>query len=274
MGNGLIGNATLAAAMKTNVITHLGNVGRAKAAYFATVVDRRDRGRLPPGGDMRKGRVRAALIGVSLSGLCAVAACGSSSGGGQTTSSNSFHPSGSMAGQAPASTGSGAGQVVMPAFGKNVHIDLTSWHPANPSQAQAVLVDKDYELAFLYAEYTGGQDSSWANYVSSAMQTEVQATLSKPDVTSESFTGKIRIFDMSVVADPTVPGRLDVSGCFDNAQSSNINRQTGQVIPDTGSPDQHYYRYTDQLSRNGSGQWQVTSDLPAIYYPRAKECKP
>jgi hypothetical protein len=225
---------------------------------------------------MRTGQMRAALIGAGLSGLCAVAACGSqSSGGSGPSSASSFHPSGSMAGQVPATTtGAGAGSVVMPAFGKNVHIVLTGWRPADPGQAQAVLVDKDYELAFLYAEYTGGGDSSWANYVSPTMQTEVQSTLSKPDVTTESFTGTIRIFDMSVVADPTVKGRLDVSGCFDNAQSSNTSRQTGQVIPATGSPDQYYYRYTDQLAKDASGQWQVTSDLPAIYYPRAKECKP
>ena len=201
-----------------------------------------------------------------------VTAC-ASSGGGSSSSSGSFHPSGSMAAQAPV-TATGAGSVVMPAFGKNVHIDLTSWHPANASAAQAVLVDKNYELAFLYAEYTSGQDSSWANYVSSTMQTEVQDTLAKPGVTTESFTGTIRIFNMSVIADPTVPGRLDVSGCFDNARSSNTDRQTGKVIPDTGPPDQHYYRYTDQLAKDSSGQWKVTSDLPAIYYPRAKECKP
>jgi hypothetical protein len=226
---------------------------------------------------MRKGRVKAALAGVGLSGLCAVTACASQgsggSGGGGGSASGSFQPSGSMPGQPSATAGTSAGQVIMPAFGKNVHIDLTSWHPSDPSQAQAVLTDKNYELAFLYAEYTSGQDSSWANYVSPTMQTEVQNTLSKPDVTTESFTGTIKIFDMSVIADPTVPGRLDVSGCFDNAQSANTSKQTGQVIPDTGSPDQHYYRYTDQLAKDG-GQWQVTSDLPAIYYPRAKECKP
>jgi hypothetical protein len=224
---------------------------------------------------MRKGQLRAALIGAGLSGLCAVTACGSQNSGGSSSAgaSSSFHPSGSMAGQAPAAT-TGAGSVVMPAFGKNVHILLTGWRPSDPSQAQAVLVDKDYELAFLYAEYTGGGDSSWADYVSPTMQTEVQSTLAKPDVTTESFTGTIRIFDMSVIADPTVKGRLDVSGCFDNAQSSNTSRQTGQVIPATGSPNQYYYRYTDQLAKDASGQWQVTSDLPAIYYPRAKECKP
>ena len=233
---------------------------------------------------MRKSHGKATLLGMAGSGLamsglamsglalCAVAACGSPGRGG---SSGTFHPSGSMAGQASAAaSGTAAGAVTMPAFGQNVHIDLTTWTPSSASQAQAVLTDKNYELAFLYAEYTGGQDSSWANYVSPTMQTEVQVALAQPGVTTESFTGTIRIFDMSVVADPTVPSRLDVSGCFDNAQSANTSKKTGQVIPATGSPDQHYYRYTDQLAKDTGGQWQVTSDLPAIYYPRAKECKP
>ena len=220
---------------------------------------------------MRKGPGKITLLGVVLSGMCAVAACGSQSGGG---SSGTFQPSGSMAGQASAAASGAAGSVTMPAFGKDVHIDLTTWAPSSASQAQAVLTDKNYELAFLYAEYTGGQDTAWTSYVSSTMQTEAQATLSEADVTSESFIGTIRIFDMTAVTDPTVPADLDVSACFDNAQSSNTSRATGKVIPDTGSADQHYYRYTDQLAKDSSGDWQVVSDLPAIYYPRAKECKP
>ncbi len=221
---------------------------------------------------MLKGRVRAILLCMAMSGL--VAACGSQSHGG---SSGTFKASGSMAAGPSAAVGAAGatgGSVTMPAFGKNVHIDLTTWQPSSASQAQAVLTDKDYELAFLYAEYTGGQDTAWTNYVSSTMQTEVQGTLSQTGVTSESFTGTIKIFDMSVVADPIVPADLDVSACFDNAQSSNTSRATGKVIASTGSPDQHYYRYTDQLAKDSSGDWQVVSDLPAIYYPRAKECMP
>ena len=159
-------------------------------------------------------------------------------------------------------------------FGKNVHVGMTNWLPSVASQAQAVLTDKDYELAYLYAEYTSGQDTSWTGYVSPAMRTEVQTALSQPDVTGESFTGTIGFFDMSVLPDPTVRGYLDVSACFDNAQSSNTNAQTGQVIPDTTPAGQHYYRYTDQLAKNSAGQWKVISDLPRIYYPQAKECKP
>lgn len=225
---------------------------------------------------MRNGRGRTTLLrtaasGLALAGLCALTACASQSGG----STGTFKPSGSMPGQpSAAAAGAASSSVTMPAFGKNVHIDLTSWQPSSAAQAPAVQTDKDYELAFLYAEYTGGQDTAWTSYVSSTMQTEVQSTLSQSDVTSESFTGTIKIFDMSVVTDPTVPADLDVSGCFDNAASSNTNRTTGAVIPGTGPAGQHYYRYTDQLAKDSSGDWQVVSDLPAIYYPRAKECKP
>jgi len=217
---------------------------------------------------MRKGHTCAALIGA---GLLAVAACGSGGGGAAAT----FHPQGSMPRATAAATGgSTPNAVVMPAFGKNVHIEMTSWLPSSASEAQAVLTDKDYELAYLYAEYTSGQDTSWTGYVSPTMQTEVQTALSQPSITGESFTGTIGFFDMAAVPDPTVQGDLDVSACFDNARSSNTNAQTGKVIPDTAPADQHYYRYTDQLATNSAGQWKVISDLPPIYYPQAKGCKP
>ena len=92
----------------------------------------------------------------------------------------------------------------MPPFGKNVHIDMTSWLPTGTDQAQAVNTDKNYELAFLYAEYRGGQDQSWENYVSPVMKTGVQQSLQATDVTTESFTGTIKYFDMSVIPDPLV----------------------------------------------------------------------
>ena len=219
---------------------------------------------------MRNGCAAAALIGAA---LLAVTACGS--GGTGTTAT--FHPEGSMPASAPSAPDAPGGSgtsFVMPAFGKNVHVEMTNWLPSAASQAQAVLTDKDYELAYLYAEYTSGQDTSWTGYVSPTMQTEVQTALSQPDVTGESFTGTIGFFDMSAVTDPTVGGYLDVSACFDNAESSNTSAQTGKVIPDTTPAAEHYYRYTDQLAKNSAGEWKVVSDLPRIYYPQAKECKP
>ena len=150
---------------------------------------------------------------------------------------------------------------------------ITGWLPKNADLAQAVITDKNYELAFLYAEYTGGQSQGWTSYVSNTMATEVQSVLSGNDVTTESFRGTIKIFDMTVLRDPAVPSDVDVSACFDNAQALNTDLRTGAVLPGQKPSDRNYYRYTDQLARTPSGQWQVVSNYPFVYYPRAKECK-
>jgi hypothetical protein len=190
---------------------------------------------------------------------------------------STFTPAGggSSAGHSAAPDAAGSpGGYVMPPFGKNVHIEMTSWLPTDTDQAQAVNTDKNYELAFLYAEYRGGQDQSWENYVSPVMKTGVQQSLQATDVTTESFTGTIKYFDMSAIPDPLVKGDIDVSACFDNAGSSNTDITTGKVIPGTSSPDAHYVRISDELRKNSAGQWQVASSLPAVYYPQAKQCKP
>jgi hypothetical protein len=163
---------------------------------------------------------------------------------------------------------------VMPPFGAGVHIEMTAWLPGDADQARAVTADKNYELAFLYAEYKGGQDQRWATYATPVMQREIASALLAKDVTTESFTGTIKYFDMSAIPDPLVKGDLDVSACFDNAGSSNTDITTGKVIPDTSSADSHYVRIGDELRKNSTGQWQVVSSLPAVYYPQAKQCKP
>jgi hypothetical protein len=208
-----------------------------------------------------------------LAALVAVTACSTSpsasllapaGGGSSATVANGQSSAGGVAGVA----------YVMPPFGKNVHVEMTSWLPASTTQAQAVITDKDYELAYLYSEYRGGQDQSWLNYVSPVMQSAVQQSLRATDVTTESFIGTISYFDMRVIPDPLVHGDLDVSTCFDNAGSSNTNLSSGAVLPDTGSADSHYVRISDELRKDSAEQWQVVSSLPAVYYPRAEECKP
>jgi hypothetical protein len=202
--------------------------------------------------------------------LLAVSACSA-----QPTAAT-FKPEGGGSATAggQASDAATSGGYTMPPFGKNAHIDMTSWLPTDASQAQAVNVDKNYELAFLYAEYRGGQDQTWVNYVTPVMRKAVQQSLQATDVTTESFKGTIKYFDMSVIPDPLVKGDLDVATCFDNAGSSNTDLKTGSVIPDTGSPNSHYVRIADELRKDSAGQWQVTSSLPAIYYPQAAQCKP
>jgi hypothetical protein len=213
------------------------------------------------------------LTAAGLLAVAALAVTACSSAGPAAT----FTPGGgglSTAGGQATDAAAGSGGYVMPPFGPNVHIDMTSWLPASTAQAQAVNTDKDYELAFLYAEYKGGQDQSWVNYVSPVMQTAVQQSLQATGVTTESFVGTIKYFDMSVIPDPIVKGDLDVSTCFDNAGSSNTDLTTGKVIPDTSAPNSHYVRIADELRKDSAGQWQVVSGLPAIYYPQAAQCKP
>lgn len=215
-------------------------------------------------------------IVVGAAALLAAAGCGSSqpapavftpAGGGQSTAAS---PAGG--GSQPA--GGAAASYVMPPFGKNVHIEMTSWLPRDPAQARAVIADKNYQLAFLYAEYKGGQDQSWLSYVAPVMQGPLSATLRSQNVTTESFTGTIKYFGMRVFPDPTVRGDLDVASCFDNAGSSNTNLRTGAVLPDSTPANQHYMLITDQLAKNTAGEWQVVANFQAVYYPRAKECKP
>jgi hypothetical protein len=209
--------------------------------------------------------------GLLAAAALAVTAC-SSAGPAATFTPGGGGPS--AAGASASDAAAGSGGFVMPPFGTNVHVDMTSWLPANAAQAQAVNTDKDYELAYLYAEYKGGQDQTWVNYVNSVMQTAVQQSLQATDVTTESFVGTVKYFDMSVIPDPLVKGDLDVSACFDNAGSSNTDLTTGKVIPDTSAPDSHYVRIADELRKDSAGQWQVVSSLPAIYYPQAAQCKP
>jgi hypothetical protein len=213
------------------------------------------------------------LTAAGLLAVAALAVTACSSAGPAAT----FTPGGggpSAAGASASDAAAGSGGFVMPPFGTNVHVDMTSWLPANAAQAQAVNTDKDYELAYLYAEYKGGQDQTWVNYVSSVMHTAVQQSLQATDVTTESFVGTVKYFDMSAIPDPLVKGDLDVSACFDNAGSSNTDLTTGKVIRDTSSPDTHYVRIADELRKDSAGQWQVVSSLPAIYYPQAAQCKP
>jgi hypothetical protein len=222
---------------------------------------------LPRTAITRAATARAALICSAL--ISGLVACSS-------PAPPAFNPGGpaSTVPATPMAQSSGPGSVVMPPFGKNVRIVMTGYLPKNAEMAKAVVADKDYELAFLYAEYTGGQSQDWAAYVSRTMEVQVRALLAKPDVTTESFKGTIRIFAMRVIRDPAVPGNLDVSACFDNAKAVNTSLKSGAVLPGQSVSDDNYYRFTDQLAKSSSGQWQVVSNYPLVYYPRAKECKP
>jgi hypothetical protein len=226
----------------------------------------------PPAGlsrpTARLPRAGVACLATALAAM-AVAGCGSAK-------PPPFNPGGpkSAAAATPLAQQTGPGAVIMPPFGKNAHVVMTSWMPKTASLGRAVLTDKDYELAYLYAEYTGGQSYDWTSYVDAAMERQIRGVLAGQDVVTESFKGTIKIFDMTVIHDAVIPADVDVSACFDNAQAVNTSLSTGTVLPGQAPSDNNYYRYSDELAPTSSGQWQVVSAYQRIYYPQAKECKP
>ncbi len=58
------------------------------------------------------------------------------------------------------------------------------------------------------------------------------------------------------------------------AKAVNTSLSTGAVLPGQSPSNENYYRFTDQLAQSPTGQWQVVSNYPVVYYPQAKECKP
>jgi hypothetical protein len=211
-------------------------------------------------------------LGALLAGMGALAvACGSAP-------APAFHPGGANPAVAtPASARlpqAAPPRVAWPPFGRDVRIIMPAWLPAEASEVPAVITAKNFLLAFLYAEYRGNRDSRWTAYAAASVAGALRSELAKPDVTTESFTGTIRFSQMSASADPVLPGAVDVSECFSNAQSDDVGLHSGRVIPDATPAGQHSYRNTDALAADSSGRWQVVTVYPVIYYPPARGCKP
>lgn len=196
-----------------------------------------------------------------------------------------FHPASTKsadAGSTPApasaqSSGAGSTSLIEPPFGENVHIDMTSWLPADASETAPVLTAKDFLLAVLYADYTGDRDHRWRNYVSGAkVQDSLAATLAAPDVSTESFIGTMRLWDMHAVAATGPKGSVEVTECIDSARVRNTGLKTGKVLPakEQTPGDQNYYSNSDVLAKDAGGQWRVIAIEAPNYYPEAPECKP
>lgn len=213
---------------------------------------------------MRAVRGPAAVAAVAL----LAAACGS-------RPAPAFHPTGTAATEtaSPAAAATTDG-LAWPPFGRNVRIIMPGWLPAQASEVPAVIANKDFLLALLYAEYRGNRDHRWQAYASPRIRAALGTQLSQPDVTTESFTGTIRFSHLSAFPDPSIKGAVDVAQCFDDAGSVNTSIRTGRAVPSHTPAGGHYYRTTNVLARDRAGRWRVISMDPAAYYPRAPECKP
>jgi hypothetical protein len=222
-------------------------------------------------------RVSRGLGGALLASTCVLAvACGSSA-------PQTFHPGGrasagaSSSASAQPSGSAAATQLTVPPFGKNAHIVMTSWLPADGSEIPAVIAAKDFLLAVLYADYTSNRDHRWTTYVPAGpARTGLARSLAVPGVTDESFIGTIRLWHMHALTTSGAKGSIEVTECIDNAHARNTGRRSGKVLPKRlqNTAAQNYYLNTDVLAKDSAGNWRVVSIPPAIYYPQAQECKP
>jgi hypothetical protein len=188
--------------------------------------------------------------------------------------------SGSGNGASPGPSASGlpdpviaAAPLTRPPFGANVQVRYRAAEAHEPALAAALTADGDFELAYLYAQYTGGRDGRWTVYASPKAVSTFRADLARPSVTRHSFRGRVRYFAIRAYPDPATHGAVDVTGCFDDAGAVTTSVRTGQPDGPAVPANQHYFRYTDIVARRG-GHWVVIGNYPALYYPQAKECKP
>jgi hypothetical protein len=153
---------------------------------------------------------------------------------------------------------------------------MTSWRPARASEIPAVTAAKNFLLAVLYADYTGGQDHRWTGYISARkVRAGLDSTLAQPSVTTESFKGTVRFWHMSALSVPGPKGAVEVTECVDSSRARNTRLATGKVLPRRQQvpANQNFYSNSDVLAKDSSGHWRVISIPPTIYYPRALECK-
>jgi hypothetical protein len=140
-----------------------------------------------------------------------------------------------------------------------------------------VVTAKDFMLAVLYADYTGDRNHRWKSYISDQrVLSGMSATLAAPDVSTESFTGTIRITHMSAVPGTFGKSTISVSFCEDASAARNTSLSTGKVLPASkqNSKDENYTMNTYVLRHSTAGRWGVIGIQPTVDYPRAFICKP
>jgi len=162
----------------------------------------------------------------------------------------------------------------MPPFGHNAHVRMTHYSPAKPKLRAAVTTAKNFVLAVLYADYTGNKDDRWTGYVGNPkVRSGLAATLAVPSVTTESFRGTIRIWNMHATA---AKGTVIVTECVDTKHARNTDLRSGRVLPKRRQTrgNANFYLNSDVLAPDGAGHWRVISIPATLYYPEASRCKP
>jgi hypothetical protein len=184
-------------------------------------------------------RPRCAGVALAAPLLLLAAACGSQQAG-------VFHPTGVMAAAKPAA--SAAAPAALVPFPGKVQFEFDAL-PSNPAQAALVSRDRAFILAYYYAIYTRGRNTSYQSYVDWH-------------------------FGTTVTQPPSLPGDLDVNYCVDEAGLQYTDIRTGQSLGN-GSPQGELYYYESDTFARSHSSWNLVGTLVTPYPTgQAKECKP
>jgi hypothetical protein len=212
-------------------------------------------------------RPRRAGVALAAPVLLLAAACGSQQAA-------AFHPSGVMAAASPTASSAKTSAPLVPFPGK-VTFEFDAL-PASATQAALVTRDRAFILAYYYAIYARGRNTSYQSYIAnSGVLTSVQTAVTEHVDAAEGFAGVDRHFDTTVTQPPDTPGDLDVNYCVDEAGLQYTDIQTGQLLGNGSPQGELYYYESDTFARNGHGSWDLVGTLVTPYPSgQARECKP
>jgi len=218
---------------------------------------------------MKRGERMRSGIGLVIASVVMVTGCASSAG---TTAP--FKPEGAS-GPTAASTTASTATVSFP-FGADVHFQFQTPLPGDPDEQAAVVADRNFQLAYYYAIYSGGSSKAVYQYIpasSTSIRTDVFTSVSSQRGTT--FTGTLLIYRTTVSATPGASGDLTVTSCFDSAKQTTLNRSTHQPLPGQNQiPQDNMFTESDTWMPVNGG-WKLSAIVHQTYpHGAAKGCYP
>lgn len=207
--------------------------------------------------------MRRALGAVVVSALALLAAaCGA-------PAPQAFHPAGKVSATPSASLAGFR-------FPPDIHIEFQSPLPADPQQASVVATDRNFNLAFYYAQYSQGKDQRFNDYippVATALARVVQSNVVPYKVDHKSIRGTLRFYKTSVTPVPGAPQNRSVTSCVDYTHLTDTDARTGSPRRDPNQPT--YVLERDAFKPMGGGTWGLIGIFTNVYPDgNSKECLP
>jgi hypothetical protein len=213
-------------------------------------------------------RPRRAGVALAAPILLLAAACGSQRVG-------VYHPTGVLAAASPAAASVSPPRVALDPFPGKVRFEFDPL-PAGSAQAAAVTADRDFILAYYYAIYTRGRNTSYQSFIAnSGVLASVQTAVAEHVDAGQGLVGTDKHFDTTVTSDQYNPGDLDVNYCVDEAGLRYTDIATGQVLGNESTPGELYYYESDTFAPGRPGSWDLVG-MQVTPYPtgQARECGP